>query len=552
MCQACNTKNSVQVYARQQKADPSKTLPLQNAMVRELNRRFSNIERLIVDAVVKNDVFGLTLQTNAAPPKHAFSFPRSADKVQAFMDWLKQTIDEELVKVGTTPQLGTGVEAAWTNLYIEDSYKRGVQRARVEMKHAGMQDILTVAESGGIDAVMATPFHADRVGVLYSRTYEELQGVSTQMGSQISRVLSQGMIDGDNPRLLARKMLAVISGAGGDLGLTDVLGRFIPARRRAEIIARTEIVRAHHVATIQEYRNWGVSGISVQAEWVTAGDSRVCSKCAELQGRIYTLDEIESMIPAHPQCRCVAIPTLPEQAQETQPIEATWAPSDNLAYLNNPESGWEIIGDADKILEYSGLNLKQLDADLAQILPDYAKKTITLFRDGSFQVKYTHEGWKRYNLQRTFSNKRVSHDYFKLPEDDQGKGTSKNVLSVFYKQYRQMGLEKIDIHANIDVGGYAWGRYGFSIPKSALRLETLGDTHSGLFVTGGKYEKKLLRDLTNEYFANNPTSTSLPMNVIANHPEGKNILLGSDWEGFMDLTNPVQRQLFEDYLKYKK
>jgi very-short-patch-repair endonuclease len=68
------------------------------------------------------------------------------------------------------------------------------------------------------------------------------------------------------------------------------------------MIARTETIRAHHMATIQEYRNWAVFDIIVQAEWMTAGDNRVCDRCASMQGNIYTLDQIEGMIPLHPQC----------------------------------------------------------------------------------------------------------------------------------------------------------------------------------------------------------------------------------------------------------
>jgi hypothetical protein len=75
------------------------------------------------------------------------------------------------------------------------------------------------------------------------------------------------------------------------------------------MIARTETIRAHHLANIQEYRNWAVAGVIVQAEWVTAGDNRVCLKCGEMaKAGPYTLDQIETMIPAHPMCRCIALP----------------------------------------------------------------------------------------------------------------------------------------------------------------------------------------------------------------------------------------------------
>ena len=82
----------------------------------------------------------------------------------------------------------------------------------------------------------------------------------------------------------------------------------MPARRRAEIMARTEIIRAHHQATIMEYQNWAVEGIKVKAEWATAQDNRVCPQCAPLEGEIFPLETAMNMIPVHPSCRCIALP----------------------------------------------------------------------------------------------------------------------------------------------------------------------------------------------------------------------------------------------------
>ena len=56
-----------------------------------------------------------------------------------------------------------------------------------------------------------------------------------------------------------------------------------------------------------------MEGVVVQGELQTAGDDRVCSRCAELQGQVFTLDKIEGMIPVHPQCRCIALPVLKEK-----------------------------------------------------------------------------------------------------------------------------------------------------------------------------------------------------------------------------------------------
>jgi SPP1 gp7 family putative phage head morphogenesis protein len=128
------------------------------------------------------------------------------------------------------------------------------------------------------------------------------------MDSQISRVLAQAMADGKNPREIARLLTRTISGPMGDLGITDTLGRFIPAERRAKMLARTEIIRAHAEAELMEFKNWAVAEVKVKAELVTAGDDRVCIICQSLEGQTFTLDQASGIIPVHPACRCNWIP----------------------------------------------------------------------------------------------------------------------------------------------------------------------------------------------------------------------------------------------------
>jgi SPP1 gp7 family putative phage head morphogenesis protein len=298
--------------------DPTRTTALRNAFVREMKRRFTELVKVIRLGVETNDCFALNEKGKVTTfqmtpiPKNAFQFVRSAEKVQAFMKWLDKQVEAGLLQIGIANQLGNAVENAWMNMYVLDSYKRGVIRARSELQKIGAV-IPSIENSGGINMIMNNPFHIDRVGLMYTRVFSELKGITSAMDAIISKILSQGLIDGDGPALLAKKLVAAINGTGiGELGLTDKLGRFIPAMQRAELLARTEIIRAHHLATIQEYRNWGLEGVTVKGEWNTAGDDRVCDRCSALEGKIFTLDEIEGMIPLHPLCRCIALPYIEE------------------------------------------------------------------------------------------------------------------------------------------------------------------------------------------------------------------------------------------------
>ena len=293
--------------------DPTKTLTLRNAFVADLNRRFNSIKKDIVEAIVTDDVFDLNqpkVVTFASPGYKAFQFGTSSQKVDEFMLWFTGQVDKKILETTLLQQIGTPINQAWTNIYIADSYKRGVIRARYELTKAQF-GTPSIADTGGIGISMSTPFHIDRLGVLYSRTFQELKGITAAMDTQISRVLSQGIADGDGPRLLANKLVNVIDGKGSKvskLAIKDSLGRFIPAQRRAEIMARTEIIRAHHQATMQEYENWGAEKVHVKAEWATAGDERVCAICQSFEGHKFPLAEIRNMIPQHPLCRCIALP----------------------------------------------------------------------------------------------------------------------------------------------------------------------------------------------------------------------------------------------------
>ncbi len=321
ICNHSHSRRDLAVYQRQ---DPTRTATLRNRYAREMRKRFRWLRGIIRDAVVEKDVFGIAgghegiavnkLQVYADSGLHnrAFDFPRQSQKVNAFMEWLQGRVDRGILEVRDRNRVGDSIDQTWQNIFLEDSYKRGVIRGNYELRQGGFPGVQTLDARGGINAVMGLPMHVDRLGVLYTRAFNDLKGITDAMDTQISRVLAQGLADGDGPRLIARKLSATVGGTSTQgLGITDTLGRFIPAERRAEILARTEIIRAHHHGMMQEYRNWGVEGVEVQAELRTAGDDRVCPDCEGLEGQVYSLDEAQNLIPVHPMCRCIVLPARP-------------------------------------------------------------------------------------------------------------------------------------------------------------------------------------------------------------------------------------------------
>lgn len=307
--------------------DPSRTLTLRNRWVSDFKRRFRLLLNDITEAIVELDVLGLedntevTNITNVADlrPKQ-FAFERDAQKIDSFMDWVEQKTEEHILSGGTSGfQLFGDVsklssENNWMNTYIDSAYQQGIRRSRQELKNIGV-NVNDYAPSGLDDPIQMafnSPVHINRVGLIYTRNFTTLKAITAAMDSTISDVLAVGMAEGKHPRQIAAAIKKSVTGKGNDFGITDSLGRYIPAERRAMILARTETIRAHHSANIGEYKAAGILGIKIQVEHLTAGDSRVCPRCEPLEEKIYTIEEAETAIPVHPQCRCVALPHLPD------------------------------------------------------------------------------------------------------------------------------------------------------------------------------------------------------------------------------------------------
>lgn len=269
-----------------------------------MNKRFRALKRDIRLSIIDNDAFGIQpdrhLLTFAPIFPKAYEFKRTPQKISEFMAWLKEEESKGILQVTLRPGLAPGMEAAWTDAYIDSTYKQGIRQAGQELRRQGYAVPSLEVTPGGISAVMGGPVHADRVGVLYTRTFEDLKTVTTVMDSEIRRRLSDGLTsglsrgiaEGKNPLVIARELAASLNDRVEHIGIA-----------RARMIARTEVIRAHHVATVTEYRRAGVEGVTITAEWMTAGFG-VCEICLGFeersQDRPYTLDEIEGMLPAHP------------------------------------------------------------------------------------------------------------------------------------------------------------------------------------------------------------------------------------------------------------
>jgi SPP1 gp7 family putative phage head morphogenesis protein len=104
---------------------------------------------------------------------------------------------------------------------------------------------------------------------------------------------------------------ALIDGVNNGEGARDLTNRVMDAtdldRARAETIARTETMKAFNDTAQDQFKRYGIEKV----KWLATDDERECDECGAHDGEEYPIDGAPE-IPAHPNCRCILIPVVPE------------------------------------------------------------------------------------------------------------------------------------------------------------------------------------------------------------------------------------------------
>lgn len=228
-------------------------------------------------------------------------FASDPEKVAAFTDWLRGQLKARL--------RGRTEDEIW-RLYIEQGFKKGAGRAFDDATKKDKAAGHTLPNKlGGLDAQSAESFYQggkarflqsafsrpvalEKVKLLVGRVYTDLDGVTEDAATKMTRVLVDGLIQGKSPRVVAADLAKV----------TDL------SKARALTIARTELIRAHAEGQLTALEDLGVEEVGAQVEWSTTGDAKVCPACRPLQGVVFKIAEARGILPRHPNCRCAWIP----------------------------------------------------------------------------------------------------------------------------------------------------------------------------------------------------------------------------------------------------
>jgi hypothetical protein len=275
------------------KTDPTRTGALRNRLDADLRRRLNTLRRALFDLIVASDVFGLSAPASSFAPIQQWRFFTAAEKLTAFRQWL----DFAATRVFFPGE-------RWWEKYVIEAYEKGAARSLEEIRRprgGPVERAATVRQfldglgsppAPGVPILnaasrdVAGKFITERAAALAARLDGEIGGLSALTVQTIGRAVTDGLDRGFTARQIAR-----------DIELATEV-----SRKRALLIAQTEVVRIHAEGQLDGMEKLGVVEVGAVVEWSTA--TGACVLCAPLKGVLFKMNEARGLIPRHPRCRC--------------------------------------------------------------------------------------------------------------------------------------------------------------------------------------------------------------------------------------------------------
>lgn len=202
----------------------------------------------------------------------------------------------------TRIQLRSGTPAADRNVALLQEFRQLIPAFRPDRTDAYdrvLRSLLRSSEGRGITVArellrdiaperrridVSIPLEATVAAAAQARGYLRRHG--EQFATTATELVAQGIAEGRSTDAITQ----------------DLRLRLGVVKSRADVIARTESLRAYAAASNQYYAANGIDLVL----FYTTSDDRSCTVCAARAGRIYKRSEIK--VPLHPRCRCTLSP----------------------------------------------------------------------------------------------------------------------------------------------------------------------------------------------------------------------------------------------------
>jgi hypothetical protein len=217
----------------------------------------------------------------------------------------------------------------------------------------------------------------------------------------------------------------------------------------------------------------------------------------------------------------------------------------------------------------SSMSFHNSDAEVRQVLGVTKAQADTLFRTMiadygagvSFSVSASisgreasvhYTGSDGTTITRRFTNGQngltVYHAYFKAGRT--GGGSGKHLFRCSMGVYKALGVTEVGVSANIDVGGYAWARFGY-LPRDWGGLRrTIGARLDGLVRSGRPPSEATVQKVRRLLESDSPETLWAIADMRSGERQlGKELLLNTSWGGVMRMSHKPTMLRFAQYVK---
>lgn len=258
---------------------------------RAIQSRLKDIQAWLIDRFGQIEV--RRVQLNSSVPgyeinQELYEYLIDVQTLNTIVTELEQQLsglpaDELVEQVIVSYEAGTGIQVA-TLASLTDEYTR------------------TIA------TVLTSDPYQRRVAFIRARVFEQMKGFEGDTAADLARVLSEGIENGRNPRVVAE----------------TIKERFGVASSRAERIARTEITQAQRRAILDEDADANARlGIRTGVLWFSALSPTTRKTHARRHGRTYTQEEVRDFYSKDGNainCKCSVRSVLVDEDGEPLPL----------------------------------------------------------------------------------------------------------------------------------------------------------------------------------------------------------------------------------------
>lgn len=288
--------------------------------------------------------------------------PDSARK--RILELIEGGIDEETIsqiKAIITAEMGEARAKPIIEKFTSQAFIRGSNKALKDLKKVGFE--IVVPE--GITVLDMETYEA-----LVNMSLDLVKGLTEETKKKMAFEIRQSLLKGEGTREIAARIRSVAN----------------MAKSRADMIARTETIRAFNTAAEKRYKLAGVK----KYQFIAAKEERTCMRCLSHDGKIYRFDDAGApKPPLHPRCRCTIVPVI--TGKEPEVVKSIKRETREIAFdkaseiISKIEPG-TFVPDEENISKLENLlkndkRLKELlGKEINKISRKVAEKTIKTFK----------------------------------------------------------------------------------------------------------------------------------------------------------------------------